>query len=75
MTKPPVVLLFAPAGDVAPSAPLAWLHALGTDVVRVADLDELKRRTMRGRPRVVLFDAREDVTATLAACRWLKTDS
>ena len=74
MTKPPAVLLFAP-GDVAPSAALAWLHAQGADVVHVAALDELKRRTMRGRPRVVLFDARQDPEATLAACRWLKTDS
>ncbi len=74
MTKPPAVLLFAP-GDAAPSPPLAWLRGQGADVVHVRELDELKRRAMRGRPRVVLFDARADADATLAACRWLKTDS
>ena len=73
MTKPPAVLLFA-TGDTAPAAALAWLRERG-DVVRVGDLDELKRRAMRGRPRAVLFDARADADAALAACGWLKSDS
>lgn len=41
----------------------------------MTELEELKRRTLRGRPRLVLFDARSNARAVLEACAWLKTDS
>lgn len=52
-----------------------WLaeHELSPQLVR--ELAELQRRTLRGRPRLVLFDARQDDRNALAACRWLKADS
>ncbi len=58
-----------------PAVVSAWLDAGESTVVVVDELSELKRRTLRGRPRLVLFDARLDPGAALAACGWLKHDS
>ncbi len=64
-----------PAG--LPDEVSSWLGGGGRTVLFVDDLSELKRRALRGRPRVVVFDAREAEAeaAALAACRWLKHDS
>ncbi len=48
---------------------------LGLPVLHVRTLDDLLGIALRGRPRVVLFDAREQVDAVLAALRRLKADS
>jgi len=53
----------------------AWLNGRGYRRVLVAAADELMATAMRGRPAVVLFDARADSAAAAAACRRLKLDS
>jgi diguanylate cyclase (GGDEF)-like protein len=67
------VLLFAASDAGAPPAD-AWLAARGLTATRVTALEDLQGRALRGRPRLVIFDARES-PAVLAACRWLKGDS
>lgn len=52
-----------------------WVHGLRLAIVRVDGADELMALALRGRPRVVVFDAREDAEDVLAACRRLKADS
>ncbi len=51
------------------------MEGKGLSPLLVQRLPELQRRTLRGRPRLVLFDARGDASAALAACSWLKADS
>ena len=48
---------------------------LGLPVVHVSTSDDLMGVSLRGRPRVVLFDAREQAEMVLAASRRLKGDS
>ncbi|HEY0970210.1 MAG TPA: GGDEF domain-containing protein [Gemmatimonadales bacterium] len=67
--------MFSPQPAALPAAVSSWLDAGEHAVAVVDELSELKRRTLRGRPRLVLFDARLDAEAALAACRWLKHDS
>jgi diguanylate cyclase (GGDEF)-like protein len=68
-----VVLLFAPP-DAGVTPADGWLAARGLEVIRVEALEDLQQRTLRGRPRLVVFDARRS-PASLEACRWLKHDS
>ena len=51
------------------------MQGRGLSALVVQGLPELQRRALRGRPRLVLFDARGDADAALAACSWLKVDS
>lgn len=74
MTQPPA-LLYAPDARSLPPAVTAWLEGRGLSLLLVQGLPELQRRALRGRPRFVLFDARGDEAAVLAACNWLKRDS
>lgn len=74
MTQPPS-LLFAPGELRLPPAITGWLGARSLEPHLVSDLEELKRRALRGRPRLVLFDARTEAAAALEACAWLKADS
>jgi diguanylate cyclase (GGDEF)-like protein len=67
------VLLFASL-DAGMTAADTWLAARGLEATRVVALDDLQQRALRGRPRLVVFDARES-TLALEACRWLKGDS
>ncbi len=48
---------------------------LGLPVIHVSTSDDLLAVSLRGRPRVVLFDARDRSEAVLAALRRLKADS
>ena len=73
VAKQAAVLHFAPH-DAAATAADGWLAARGLEAIRVRELVELQQRALRGRPRLVVFDAR-DATAALEACRWLKGDS
>ena len=68
-------IVFAP--DAAPlSEPLrAWLDRLDTPVVEEHALDAVVGRALRGRPRLVVLDARTNPEAVLEACRRLKADS
>lgn len=59
-----------------PATVVAWLEARSLAAVVLDSADELMARALRGRPRVVIFDARgDDRAAALAACRRMKRDS
>jgi len=68
-------MVFSPGGAPAPEALLAWLESRGIGVECVSDSDDLMWRALRGRPRLVAFDARSDGDACAAACKRLKSDS
>jgi GGDEF domain-containing protein len=71
--QPPA--LYFSSADALPASVEAWIVARGLTVERVPSLDDLRRRALRGRPRLVLLDARSAPDDALAACRWLKADS
>ena len=52
-----------------------WLTGLALPVNRVATADDLMSIALRGRPRVVAFDARSAADECWAACQRLKADS
>ncbi len=69
-------IIFTPDRAGAPPTVLAWLAARSLAVVTLGSADELMARALRGRPRVVVFDARgDDRSAVLAACTRMKRDS
>ena len=71
----PPALHFTLGSAPLPDGVAAWVARQGLDCIRVDSLSELKRRTLRGRPRLVLFDATADPAGAMSACRWLKQDS
>lgn len=71
----PIAIHFSPADDAPPEAILAWLREQRLTVRRVATEDELMALSLRGRPRLVLFDARGVPERVCTACRRLKADS
>jgi len=71
----PISVVFAPRDHPLPDAVDGWVHSLDLPIVSVQDADQLMTIALRGRPRVVAFDARDGNPATLAACRRLKADS
>jgi diguanylate cyclase (GGDEF)-like protein len=59
-----------------PALVRSWLDARSLAAVTAESADDLMARALRGRPRVVIFDARgPSRTAVLAACARLKRDS
>jgi diguanylate cyclase (GGDEF)-like protein len=68
-------MVFSPGGASPPEDYSAWLGSRELAAVMVPHSDELMSRALRGRPRVVLFDARTDAAACEAACARLKSDS
>ena len=58
-----------------PEALRRWLAGLGVPIVTVESGNELMALSLRGRPRVVAFDARQDKSQSLEALRRLKGDS
>jgi GGDEF domain-containing protein len=68
-------MLFSPDGAAAPEVCGAWLVAQRLTPMIVSRADALMESALRGRPRLVLLDARGDREATFAACRRLKRDS
>jgi GGDEF domain-containing protein len=68
-------ILFLPDGAELPSDVARWLDRLANNEMLVASADELMALTLRGRPRLVIFDARSDARACIDACRRLKRDS
>jgi len=52
-----------------------WFHDLGLSLVVIHSPDELMAFCLRGRPRVVLLDARENPDMALEACKRIKSDS
>jgi diguanylate cyclase (GGDEF)-like protein len=68
-------ILFAPDEAAPPPALAEWLARQADLVVRISDMDELMAISLRGRPRVVAFDARRDRALVERACARLKRDS
>ena len=71
----PAMIVFTPGGLELPGSLHAWLEGQDAPVVRVTSGDELMAIALRGRPRLVLFDARSNTDEVLAACSRLKKDS
>jgi diguanylate cyclase (GGDEF)-like protein len=68
-------LLFSPDDTTPPSALTEWLARQADVVLTVRHVDDLMAMSLRGRPRVVAFDARTAPEAVYEACRRLKRDS
>ena len=68
-------ILFSPDDATPPPALTEWLARQADVVLKVRDVDELMAMSLRGRPRLVAFDARTTPEPVYAACRRLKRDS
>ena len=68
-------MVFAPAGAIPPAAFEAWLAERGFISTRLSSADEMMAMALRGRPRLVMVDARSAPNHALAACRRMKRDS
>src|SRR3954469_7967347 len=68
-------ILFAPDDAAPPPALTEWLARHADAVLRVREIDELMAISLRGRPRVVAFDARAERRAVELSCARLKRDS
>ena len=71
----PVVVVFSRSDLPLPEPLAGWVASLGLRVVTVRDAEDLMSVALRGRPRVVAFDARGDARLAVDACRRLKADS
>jgi len=71
----PISVVFAPRDQPLPAAVNDWVVGLQLPIVRVSTADELMTHALRGRPRVVAFDARDSDALVWAACRRVKADS
>lgn len=74
-TAKPISVVFSPHHHPLPETIQAWVAGLNLPSVRVGNADELMALSLRGRPRVVAFDARKGSGEAFEACRRLKTDS
>jgi len=68
-------ILFSPDDATPPTALTEWLARQADVVLKVRHVDELMAMSLRGRPRLVAFDARTAPEPVYAACRRLKRDS
>jgi diguanylate cyclase (GGDEF)-like protein len=68
-------VIFSPRNAALPDAVSAWLRALDLPVEVVSTADQLMTLALRGRPRVVAFDARSDSERALATLTRMKADS
>ena len=68
-------ILFAQDTAAPPEQLAGWLQAAQAPLLRVASGDDLMAITLRGRPRLVIFDGRNDLEGALVACGRLKHDS
>ena len=71
----PTAVFFAPTDDPLPAPLRAWLDARALPITTVRTEDDLMGLALRGRPRLVLFDARREDAACHSACLRLKADS
>jgi GGDEF domain-containing protein len=74
-TAAPATIVFTPDGAPPPESFATWLSDQKVSPLVVRDPDELIAIALRGRPRLVIFDARTRCDDTLAACRRIKADS
>jgi len=68
-------MVFSPDGASVPATVSAWLDARGLVADVVQNEDDLMARALRGRPRLVVFDARANLDACGVVCRRMKRDS
>ena len=68
-------ILFSPDDAPSPAVLTEWLARNADVVLCVGDANELMAISLRGRPRVVAFDARTRPDVVHDACRRLKNDS
>jgi DNA-binding response OmpR family regulator len=68
-------ILFSPDDAAPPPALTEWLAGQADAVVHVRRVDDLMAMSLRGRPRVVAFDARSMPAIVEGACARLKRDS
>jgi PleD family two-component response regulator len=68
-------ILFASDERALPPAVRSWLEARSYPLLVVNDADDLMAITLRGRPRMVIFDAVSSLDRAAEACRRLKSDS
>jgi len=71
----PATIVFTPDGASPPASFAAWLGSQRVPPIIVDSADELIALAFRGRPRLVVFDARTRPVDALAACARLKGDS
>ncbi len=74
MAQSPAIF-YASDEHALPPAIRAWLEARSYPLLVVNEPDELMGITLRGRPRVVIFDALSSLDRAADACRRLKADS
>ena len=68
-------ILYSPDDAPSPAVLTNWLARQADTVVTISNSDELMAISLRGRPRVVAFDARSKPEEVYAACHRLKDDS
>jgi len=68
-------MVFCPDGAPIPAAVSAWLDDRGIAAEVVQNEDDLMARALRGRPRLVVFDARASIDACIVVCTRMKRDS
>ncbi len=68
-------ILFSPDDAVPPTALIEWIGRQADTVLTIDDGDELMALSLRGRPRVIAFDARSTPAVVYAACQRIKRDS
>jgi diguanylate cyclase (GGDEF)-like protein len=71
----PTAVHFSPADDPLPASLRAWLESRALPLLAVRTEEELMSLALRGRPRLVIFDARREAAVCHAACVRLKADS
>ncbi len=68
-------MVFSPDGAPVPATVSAWFDARGLVADVVQNEDDLMARALRGRPRLVVFDARAGLDACGVVCARMKRDS
>jgi len=71
----PTSVVFSPRNQPLPDSVNGWVIGLNLPIVRVVDADQLMSIALRGRPRVVAFDARDSTGPAHEGCQRLKADS
>jgi diguanylate cyclase (GGDEF)-like protein len=71
----PTSVVFSPGNHPLPDAVNGWVVGLNLPIVRVVNADQLMSIALRGRPRMVAFDARDATGPVWEGCQRLKADS
>ena len=71
----PITVVFSPSNQPLPDPVGGWIATLNLPVAHVSDANQLMTIALRGRPRVVVFDARESAAVAWTAIARVKADS